>query len=261
MPGPSQIPRETEPRLHSSYLAWSPDSGHYLNLVQLEEIVRLTALALAAAFITTTAVAQDADRSVADGGIKVSGWQGRVDRRPASQGKTVADSKFAAIDGGFRISVGPAGNFWNPAHTASGDYTVKGTFKEHKMAASHPHSYGIFIGGTDLTSDTEKLLYCIAYGDGTYSVKTFHGANVTTLVNREASTALKKAGADGEATNEVGWRVAGGKASCLLNGTVVKTFDKSEVVAPDKLSSLDGVYGIRVSHNLELTVTGFGKSK
>jgi hypothetical protein len=40
---------------------------------------------------------------------------------------------------------------------------------------------------------------------------------------------------------------------------VVKTFDKGEVVAADKLTSLDGVYGIRVSHNLELTVTGFGK--
>jgi opacity protein-like surface antigen len=232
---------------------------HYINLVQLEEIVRLTALALAAAFVTTTAVAQDADRSVADGGIKVSGWQGRVDRRPASQGKTVADSKFSAIDGGFRLSVGPAGNFWNPAHTASGDYTVKATFKEHKMATSHPHSYGIFIGGTDLTSDTEKLLYCIAYGDGTYAVKTFHGAKVTTLVNREASSALHKAGESGEATNEVSWQVKGGKASCALNGTVVKTFDKGEVVAADKLTSLDGVYGIRVSHNLELTVTGFGK--
>ena len=28
-----------------------------------------------------------------------------------------------------------------------------------------------------------------------------------------------------------------------------------------KLKSLDGVYGIRVSHNVELTVSGFGMSK
>lgn len=203
---------------------------------------------------------QDADRSV-KGGISVAGWKGRVDRRPASQGKTVNDSKFTAVPGGFRLSVGPAGNFWNDANTASGNYTVKATFKEHKMASSHPHSYGVFIGGADLESDNETLMYCIAYGNGTYSVKTFHGANVTTLVDRAASPALKKADANGESTNEIGWRVQGDQATCLINGTEAKSFARSEVVAPDKLKSLDGVYGLRVSHNLELTVTGLGVSK
>lgn len=221
--------------------------------------MRLFLLALAATF-ATTAAAQDADRSVSDGGIKVPGWEGRVDRRPAGQGKTVADSRFAATTGGFRISVGPAGNFWNPAHTAKGDYEVKATFREHKMAASHPHSYGMFIGGADLTSDNETLLYCIVYGTGVYSVKTFHGAKVTTLVNMEANAALKKAGESGESVNEIGWRVKGDQVSCVVNGTAVKTFAKADVMGADKLTSTDGVYGLRVSHNLELTVTGLQKT-
>ncbi|MFM8910222.1 MAG: hypothetical protein ACKOH8_06575, partial [Gemmatimonadota bacterium] len=42
--------------------------------------------------------AQDADRSVKDGGIKVAGWKGRVDRRPLQQGKTINDSRFVAAD-------------------------------------------------------------------------------------------------------------------------------------------------------------------
>lgn len=223
--------------------------------------MRLAMFVIAASFVATAAVAQDADRSVKDGGIKVSGWKGRIDRRAMGQGKTVADSKFGSEAAGFRLSVGPAGNFWNPAHTASGDYDVKATFKEHKMAASHPHSYGIFIGGTDLESDTEKLLYCIVYGDGTFAVKTFHGAKVTEVVKREANAALRKADANGEATNEVGWRVRGGKASCMVNGTEVKAFEPADVVGPEKLTSTDGVYGIRVSHNLELTVTGLAMTK
>jgi len=218
--------------------------------------VRFVALVLAASLSATVAVAQDADRSVADGGIKVDGWKGRVDRRPLSQGKTVMDSKFSAVDGGFRLSVGPAGNFWNDANVASGDYEVTATFKEHKMESSHPHSYGIFIGGADLESDTETLLYCIVYGNGTYSVKTFHGSNVTTIVNREAHSALRSADANGESTNEIGWRVHGGTAACVVNGTEVKSFARSEIVGADKLVSTDGVYGIRVSHNLELTVSG-----
>lgn len=223
--------------------------------------MRALTLLIAASLTTTAAFAQDADRSVKGGGITVTGWTGRVDRRPTAAGKTIADSKFVPEGSALRLSIGPAASYWNPANTASGDYQVKAAFKEHKMAASHPHSYGIFIGGSDLESDTEKLMYCIAYGNGTYSVKTFHGAKVTILVDRAAHDALKKADANGESTNEIGWKVQGSKAACVVNGTEVKSFDKAEVVGADKLASTDGIYGIRVSHNLELTVSGLAKSK
>lgn len=224
--------------------------------------MRSTALVFTAALMTAAVAplqAQDADRSVANGGIRVAGWQGRIDRRPTSQGKTINDSKFVMENGAYRISAGPAGNFWNPANTATGDFEVMGTFKEHKMASSHPHSFGMFIGGADLSSENETLMYCIVYGNGTYAIKTFHGAKVTTLVNNEASAAINKADANGESTNTVGWRVRGGQASCLINGQVVKTLSAAEYAGADKLTSTNGVYGIRVSHNLELTVSNIMK--
>ncbi|MFN0098416.1 MAG: hypothetical protein ACKVS7_07070 [Gemmatimonadaceae bacterium] len=216
--------------------------------------VALATLAVSA----PTASAQDADRSV-KGGLQVPGWKARIDRRAMSQGKTVNDSKMVAEGNALRLSVGPAGNFWKPEHMAKGDFEIMGTFKEHKMAASHPHSYGIFIGGNDLESATETLLYCIVYGNGTYSIKSFHGEKVTTYVNMEASPALKKADGDGVATNSVSWRVKDGKASCVLNGTVAKTLDATQYAGPDKMKTLDGNYGLRVSHNVELTVSGFMK--
>ena len=226
--------------------------------------MRIATLVIAASLVSFSASAlsaQDADRSVKDGGVKVSGWKSRIDRRPISQGKTVNDSKFVADGAGYRVSVGPAGNFWNDKNVAKGDYKVKATFKELKMAATHPHSYGIFIGGADLESDTETLMYCIAYGNGTYAIKTFHGAKVTTLVPPTENAALHKADANGESTNEIGWQVKGGKASCVINGTEVKSFDKTEVMGADKLTSTDGVYGIRVSHNLELAISAITVSK
>ena len=218
----------------------------------------LTTLALGAT-LAIPAHAQDADRSVTDGGIKAAGWKGKVDRRPASQGKTVNDSKLVMEGRNIRLSVGPAGNFWNPANTLTGNYEVMATFKEHKMAASHPHSYGMFIGGKDLESNNETLMYCIVYGTGVYSIKTFHGEKVTTLVDREANAALEKADANGEATNTIGWRVKDGVASCVVNGTVVKALDKAAHIGADKLTSTDGIYGLRVSHNLEITVSNMMK--
>lgn len=221
--------------------------------------MKVLRLILAASVTATAVAAQDADRSVKGGGITVSGWKGRIDRRAASQGKTIADSKLGSEANALRLSVGPAAVYWNDGNAATGDYEVKATFKEHKMAASHPHSYGLFIGGSGLESDNERLLYCIVYGNGTYSVKAFNGAAVATLVDRAAHDALRKADANGESTNEIGWRVRGGKAACVVNGVEVKSFERAEVVAPDKLASTDGIYGIRVSHNLELTVSGLSK--
>ena len=166
----------------------------------------------------------------------------------------------------IEIASGPAAVYSNPANTASGDYTVKATFKEPKYmsANSHPHPYGVFIGGNKLDSDQMSLLYCSPYGDGRFIVRGFTAtAPGTFQMNGRgtASDAVHKAAPDGSVTQEVALSVTGGKVSCTINGTAVATYDKSEVVAPGKLESTDGVYGIRVSHNLDVVVTNFGMSK
>jgi hypothetical protein len=57
------------------------------------------------------------------------------------------------------------------------------------------------------------------------------------------------------------WTVKGGKAECSINGAVVGSYTTAEVVGPGKLKSLDGVYGLRFSHNVEATVAGLGVAK
>lgn len=210
--------------------------------------------------LATRAIAQDADRSVSGGGISVAGWKGKVDARAAKQGKTVNDSKFAMVGGKMQLAIGPAATYWNDANKASGDFEIKAAFTENKHNPGHPHSYGLFIGGSDLDSDAQAYAYCIVYADGKYAAKYFHGANVVTLTNPTEHSAVKKA-VNGVATNEIGWRVRGGKASCVVNGTEVQSWDKSALVGDDKLRSLDGVFGIRVTHNVDLIVTPIAVSK
>lgn len=218
--------------------------------------MRLVRAALAVSLVLPVAVfAQDADRSVAGGGIAVDGWKGKIDARAASQGKTVKDSKFAKNGNVLDLKIGPAAIYWSDANMASGNYEVKASFTENKHNPKHPHSYGLFIGGSDLDTDNQAFAYCIAYASGTYSVKYFHGANVVTVADRVETPAIKKASADGKATNEIGWRVHDGKASCVINGTEVGSWDAAQLVGADKLKSLDGTYGVRVSHNLDLTMT------
>jgi hypothetical protein len=207
----------------------------------------------------------DPDRVIPGGGISVQGWTGKIDASSVSQGRTLNDAKFEQEAGNLHVTTGPAASFWNPANKASGDYTVKGTFTEPKYMNlnSHPHSYGLFIGGNDLGTDQQSLLYCATYGNGTFIVRGF-GPAPFQLNGRmgAANPAIHKAaGQNQPVTQEIALSVKGGRVECSINGTTVAGYDKAEVVGPGKLKSTDGVYGLRFTHNVETVIAGFGVSK
>jgi hypothetical protein len=201
---------------------------------------------------------QDADRRVEGGGVTVPGWKGKEDAGNR-QGLTVKDSKFAPEGNGYRLITGPAGLFWSDSNTASGDYSVAATFTEARQGYTHPHPYGVFIAGQALDTDTPSALYCVAYRNGTYLVRGFSGGKRFDVVPKPAPhDAVKKAASpEGEVVQEVRWNVRGDSLECVINGTPVWTGTKADVTGPGKLTSTDGVAGIRVSHNSDALVTAF----
>ncbi len=202
---------------------------------------------------------------VANGGISVPGWMGKVDAREASAGMTVNSAKFASEGKGFHITTGPAITYWNPANKASGDYTVKATFTEPAFMNlnDHAHPYGIMIAGNDLGTDRQTYLYCAAYGTGNFIVRGMGPAPFQMNGRNGApSPAVHKAAGPGKpVTQDIAMSVKGDKVSCSINGTEVASYSKSELVTAGKLKSTDGVYGIRMAHNTEAIVTGFTMTK
>ena len=209
--------------------------------------------------------AQDeSSRSVAGGGISAPGWSGKIDANEQRQGRTINDAKFAKEGNGFHVITGPAVTYWNPANQASGNYTVKATFNEPKYMNlnDHPHPYGVVIGGNGLGTDTASYLYCAAYGNGTFIVRGFGPRAFQMNGGGEPNAAVHKAAGVGQpVTQEIAVSVRGNKVECSINGAVVASYDKSGVVAPGKLTSTDGIYGIRFAHNTEVIVTGLSVAK
>ena len=102
---------------------------------------RVTGSALVAAFALipwVSAAGQDASRTVEGGGIKVSGWAGKIDAQEETAGAKLEGAKFESMGGGFHVTTGPAVTYWNPANTATGDYTVKATFDEATARCREP---------------------------------------------------------------------------------------------------------------------------
>jgi hypothetical protein len=223
---------------------------------------RASALAVAVAVLVPMGLAQsqDVSRAVAGGGISVAGWMGAADG-----GASVADSKFAKEGNNLHITTGPATTFWNAANKASGDYTVKATFTEPKFQNlnTHPHPYGIVIGGNDLGTPNATYLYCAVNGNGSFIVRGM-GPAAFQMNGRSGAVnaAVHKAAAVGETvTNEVAVSVKGDKVTCSMNGTEVASYTKAELVTAGKLKSTDGVWGLRSAHNTEVTVAGLAMSK
>jgi len=221
---------------------------------------------LAAVVLTGVCAAQapapqeEMARSIAGGGIKAPGWLGVIDPDAVKQGQTVNDDKFVKDGNAYTVTTGPAVTYWNPANKASGDYTVSATFTEPKFMNlnTHPHPYGIVIAGNDLGTGTASYLYCAAYGNGNFIVRGF-GPDAFQVNGRRggANDAVHKAAGVGQpVTQEIAMQVKGDTVSCIINGTVVASYPKTDLVVAGKLKSTDGVYGIRFAHNTDAVVTG-----
>jgi hypothetical protein len=117
----------------------------------------------------------DPARVIPGGGVFVPGWTGKIDAAEAANGQVLNNSKLSQEGTALHIETGPATTYWNPANRATGAYTVKATFTEPKYmsANSHPHPYGIMIGGNDLGTPQQSYLYCSAYGNGMFIVRGF----------------------------------------------------------------------------------------
>jgi hypothetical protein len=226
-------------------------------------------LLVAAAFVFAPPIlaAQQAEtaRAVPGGGISIPGWQGKIDANEAAQGRTLNDAKLAKDGDALHAVTGPAVTYWNPANTASGNYTVKATFSEPRYMNlnDHPHPYGIVIAGNDLGGDQQSYLYCAANGNGSFIVRGF-GPEPFQMNGRRAQPhdAVHKAAGPGEpVTQEIALSVKDDKVECAINGTVVASYDRAALVTAGKLKSTDGVYGIRAAHNTEVLVTGLTVTK
>ena len=209
---------------------------------------------------------QETARVVAGGGVTVPGWTGKIDANEEKMGQVLNNAKLAPEGaGGMRVTTGPATTYWNPNNKATGNYTVKATFTEplYMNLNNHPHPYGIMIAGNDLGTETQSYLYCAAYGNGTFIVRGM-GPAAFQMGSRQpaANDAVHKAAGQGQpVSQEIAVSVKDSTVDCSINGTVVASYPKSELVTAGKLKSTDGIYGIRFAHNTDAIVTGLTMMK
>ncbi len=183
-------------------------------------------------------------------------WKVRVDRSTeASDPDASGAIKFVTMGTGFHATNPQAAVYWNPANTASGNFTLKGTFTLMKPSG-HVNYYGLVFGGSALEGAQQSYLYFVVAQNGTWLIKSRNGGAAGTIAPSTPNDAVKQPDATGKSTNALEVRVSAGKVDFVVNGTVVHTEPKTGALA-----KTDGIYGIRVNHQLEVQIDGFGVSQ
>jgi hypothetical protein len=184
------------------------------------------------------------------------GWKMRVDRSTeASDPDAPGEIKFTTLGSGFHAVNPQAAVYWNPAHTVSGNYTLKGTFTLMKPSG-HTNYYGLVFGGSGLEGAQQSYLYFVVAQNGTWLIKSRNGDATSIVSPKTPSDSVKKPDASGKSTNALEVRVGGEKIDFVVNGEIVHTEPRSGAMA-----KTDGIYGIRINHLLDVEIDDFKLSK
>src|SRR6267154_2184290 len=136
------------------------------------------------------------------------GWKVRADASTSATDPDGAGSiSFVTMGAGFHATNPQAAVYWNPANTASGAYTLKGTFTLMKPSG-HVNYYGLVFGGSDLAGPEQSYLYFVVAQNGTWLLKRRTGNTATEdLAPKTANAAINVPDASGKSTNALEVRV------------------------------------------------------
>jgi hypothetical protein len=179
--------------------------------------------------------------------LAAQGFQVRVDAStnaadPDDVPEVTVEAKGANA---FQVTTGPAAVVWNPANTATGEYTLSARFTLMEPSG-HNNYYGLVFGGGALDADSQNYLYFLIGQNGTYILKHRAGNDtVHDIVGRTPHDAIIKPGASGSSVNTLAVRVGATETQFVINGSVVHTAPRSGMAA-----RTDGIYGVRVNHRI-----------
>jgi len=189
------------------------------------------------------------------GAQSTAGWMVRADKSTnASDPDGAGAIKFTAMGDSFHAVNPQAAVYWHPKNTASGTYTLKGTFTLNEPS-SHPNYYGLVFGGRSLDGADQAYTYFVVAQNGMFLVKRRIGdAKTEDVVVKTANAAVKQPDASGKSTNALEVRVTPDKIDYVVNGTVVHSGPKTGVTT-------DGTWGLRVNHQLNVGISALSVSK
>lgn len=201
----------------------------------------------------------EGSRAVRDGGIKIPGWNGRVDAAEERAGMTRDAARLVGEGHALHVTNGPATSLLEDRLDGVRGLHRQSDIRRAKIPESQlsPASLRSVIGGNNMGTPSQTELYGAASRNGELIVRRLgpEPFRVTGLLG-ESTTAIHKAAGRGQpVTQDISLWVRGDKVVCSINGSIVASYDKTTLVGSGKLTSTNGYYGLRFAHNTDVFVS------
>ena len=173
-----------------------------------------------------------------------AGIELRVDASTdAADPDDVPNVTITSVANGFEVRTGPAVTIWNPANTATGNYTLEGTFTL-LQPSGHVNYYGLIYGGRGLEGASQSYIYFLVAQNGSFTIRhRLNNETIHDIQGRTPNAAVVQPGANGQSVNRLQVRVGASETQYVVNGTVVHTAPRSGMAGAS-----DGIWGVRINH-------------
>jgi hypothetical protein len=190
-------------------------------------------------------------RDAALGAVPANRAEPSASRAPAWIANPAAHVTLSGGGETLRVEAGPHSVVW-PAGAVpiAPPYTIRATLQKH-TGRIHEGT-GILFGGEglDRAESEQKYAYFLTRGDGSFLIKQRDGANLIVVQDWTTHPAIRRDGEEGGRPNDLEVRATKTDAAFFVNGVEVAR-------VPAEQLRLAGIAGLRVSHELQLEVTGF----
>jgi hypothetical protein len=185
------------------------------------------------------------------------GWEVRLDQemedviigsKPDS-----SDIYFVNMTPGWHITTGPAGIFYHPENTASGNFSIKSEIHFFDPGERNREGYGIFWGGADLQAENQQYTYFLLRNTGEFLIKKRVGEETELIQGWTANEAIVKYEDSQESSvlNRLLVKVGEEAVTFHINDEQVATINSSEI-------NSEGVFGLRANHSVNLHISDLG---
>lgn len=206
-------------------------------------------VALRSVFVVLALIAFSSSASLAAQDLeRPQGWQVRFDRPGSSEDDL---EMFVDMPPGWHVTSGPAAVYWGPEMEASGNFRL-----EMDVFLFDPgerrEAFGVFLGGKGMDGDEIEYSYFLIRNGGEFIVKRREGPEAPTVLPWTAHDAVLSF-----ADREEGGATIKNVLVVEADSEIVRFMVNDQQVAdlPRAEFAVDGVYGFRVNHGLNLHVS------
>ncbi len=193
-------------------------------------------------------------------------WEVRLDREMEnlhiSSDEDEGHIYFVNMTPGWHITSGPTAIYWHPESILEDNYVVQTSIYTLDPSGRHAEGFGLFFGGKELKEDAHTYFYFLIRNSGDFIIKERIGDRTETIQAWTASDAINRYTDAQETDSKIGTHAFNQLSVAVTDSNIEFYINEAKVASINREGyDTNGLYGLRINHEVDIHVSGLGEVK